>query len=62
MGVMKINWDVALNKETKNMRAGVVIQDDNRAFVAAFSKIVPYIVNLFTCQNNSCLACCVAGL
>jgi hypothetical protein len=50
MGVMKIN----LNKETKIMGVGVVIQDDNEVFVVAFSKIVPYI--------DSCLACCTIGL
>jgi hypothetical protein len=45
MGVMKINWDAALNKAMKNMGAGVVIQDDSGSFVAAISKIVPYIVD-----------------
>lgn len=46
MGVMKIN----LNKETKIMGVGVVIRDDNGAFVAAFSKIVPYILDLLTVE------------
>jgi hypothetical protein len=51
LGVLKINWDAALQQETKNMGVGVVIRDDSGAFVAAISKIVPYIVDPLTAET-----------
>jgi hypothetical protein len=48
---MKIIWDAALNKETKNMGVGVVIRDADGAFVAALSKLVPYISDPLTAET-----------
>jgi ribonuclease HI len=50
VGILKINWDVALHKENKHMGVGVVIRDDKRDVVGALSKIVPYIVDPLTAE------------
>ncbi|XP_062155257.1 uncharacterized protein LOC133863329 [Alnus glutinosa] len=50
LGVLKINWDATLQQKTKKLGVGVVIRDDSGAFVAALSKIVPYIVDPLTTE------------
>jgi hypothetical protein len=51
LGVLKINWDAALLKETQKMGVGVVIRDDRGDCVAALARIVPYIVDLLTAET-----------
>jgi len=48
LGLLKINWDAALQKETKMMSVGIVVRDDSGCFVAALSRIVHYIVDPLT--------------
>lgn len=45
VGVLRLNWDAALNKETKTMGVGAVIRNEGGGFVAALSKIVPFIID-----------------
>jgi hypothetical protein len=44
-GTWKINWDVAVSKESMTMEVGIVIRDEGGRFVAAKMEVVPYIVD-----------------
>jgi ribonuclease HI len=40
-GWLKLNWDAAVNKQSKRMGLGMIVRDEKWEFVAAMAKVLP---------------------
>ncbi|GLT70448.1 hypothetical protein SLA2020_425280 [Shorea laevis] len=43
LGVLKVNWDAALNNSSHTIGVGVLVRDDQGLVVASLCATVPYI-------------------
>jgi hypothetical protein len=42
-GIIKLNWDAALDRKNNKMRVGPIVRDSSREVLIALSTIVPFI-------------------
>jgi hypothetical protein len=48
--MVKVNWDIAIARESQQMGIGVVIRDEARQCVATMAMVIPHVLDPTTAE------------
>jgi hypothetical protein len=51
LGMIKVNWDIAIDRECQQMGIGVVIRDDTELCIAAMAMVIPHVLEPTTAEG-----------